>query len=358
MPIYFIRDSRDNVKIALTDNFFSTFSIFQEANYLPFSVLGVIPDNRINIQELFGKVYASTYQIRDNWFKVTPDLIRVINSYKPFFDEFEASHPYLKVLSVQDALDRFSDKIQSYKGFVYCFKTSRGLVKVGSTKQPKQRLRYHLKHFETYGNTRITQVFLSYPHTNYRENEKEIHRILADKSINSSEFFKISFDDVTRLISELYIEDDSENLKEDAQAGFDSFMRQINPKIMVFEADNRKFPLKIIDRNGEKWVTRKQLEAALGVSNLRQLHAILVKRGELKENIHFMKFREPTTQKPRGGNPNVIVYSYRGIIRVAMASEGRNAVKFRDWAENVPYEVMAAGSCGESDSIKELKQTD
>jgi hypothetical protein len=64
-----------------------------------------------------------------------------------------------------------------------------------------------------------------------------------------------------------------------------------NPKIMIFAVNNRNFPLEITDRNGERWVTRKQLEleAALGVSNIRMLHARLVKRHELKEGTHFIR---------------------------------------------------------------------
>lgn len=151
-----------------------------------------------------------------------------------------------------------------------------------------------------------------------------------------------------------------------------------NPKIIIFEVNDQKFPLEIIDHNGDRWVTRRQLEDALGVNNLRMLHSRLVELRELKEGIHFVKVKlgsetifDPETElsndsllnslvpKSKGkssGNPFLIIYSYRGIIRVSMASEGKNAIDFRDWAEKVLYEVMTTGSYGEADNLKEIKQ--
>jgi prophage antirepressor-like protein len=120
-------------------------------------------------------------------------------------------------------------------------------------------------------------------------------------------------------------------------------------QIIAFKAEGNEFPMEIIDQNGDKWVTRKQLEVALGVERLEPLHRRLGERGELKEGIHYSKFRVESTRNPQGGNPNIIIYSYRGIIRVAMASEGTRAVAFRDWAEDVLYEVMVKGSYSRAD---------
>ncbi len=122
----------------------------------------------------------------------------------------------------------------------------------------------------------------------------------------------------------------------------------------MFESEGQEFPLEIIDNKGDRWITRKQFETALGVKDLRQLHARLVERNELKEETHFMRFRDDITSKPQGGNPNIIIYSYRGIIRVAMASEGKRAIAFRDWAENVLYEVMVRGSYTHKDYSSDL----
>jgi prophage antirepressor-like protein len=116
-------------------------------------------------------------------------------------------------------------------------------------------------------------------------------------------------------------------------------------QILLFKSNGHEFPLEIISRNEEKWVTRKQLSIAMGVSNLRELHSQLVKKEELKEGTHFITI---TVMYPDGnsvrGNPSMIVYSYRGIIRVSMHCEGKYAKQFRDWAEDVLYEVMITGT--------------
>ena len=62
------------------------------------------------------------------------------------------------------------------------------------------------------------------------------------------------------------------------------------------------------------------------------------------------------TRNHRGGNPNTFIYSYRGIIRISMVSEGKNAIDFRDWAEKVLYEVMTTGGYGHQDIIRNLEQ--
>jgi len=119
-------------------------------------------------------------------------------------------------------------------------------------------------------------------------------------------------------------------------------------QILLFRSDGHEFPLEIVSRNEQKWVTRKQLSGAMGVSDLRELHSQLVRKGELREGTHFMTI---TVMYPDGnagrGNPSRVAYSYRGIIRVSMHCEGRHAKKFRDWAEDVLYEVMTTGSYSE-----------
>lgn len=119
--------------------------------------------------------------------------------------------------------------------------------------------------------------------------------------------------------------------------------------LIMFKCEGQEFPMEIIDQKGDSWVTRKQLAEALGVKDLDPLHRRLSERGELKERTHWERLTVDATVNPKGGRPDIIVYSYRGIIRVAMASEGKRAVAFRDWAEDVLYEVMVRGSYSRKD---------
>ncbi|MDM8552347.1 hypothetical protein QUF72_19835 [Desulfobacterales bacterium HSG2] len=59
-------------------------------------------------------------------------------------------------------------------------------------------------------------------------------------------------------------------------------------QILLFRSDGHEFPLEIVSRNEQKWVTRKQLSGDMGVSDLRELHSQLVRKGELREGTHFM----------------------------------------------------------------------
>ena len=101
-------------------------------------------------------------------------------------------------------------------------------------------------------------------------------------------------------------------------------------QVLLFKSDGHEFPLEILNRNEQKWVARKQLSGALGVSDLRELHSQLVRKGELREGTHFMTI---TVMYPDGnagrGNPSRVAYSYRGVIRVSMHCEGSRAVRFR-----------------------------
>jgi prophage antirepressor-like protein len=123
--------------------------------------------------------------------------------------------------------------------------------------------------------------------------------------------------------------------------------------LIMFKCEDQEFPMEIIDQKGDSWVTRKQLAEALGVKDLDPLHRRLSERGELKDSIHWNTCTVDSTAQVNGNTVTqkreVVIYSYRGIIRVAMASEGKRAVAFRDWAEDVLYEVMVRGSYSRKD---------
>jgi len=73
----------------------------------------------------------------------------------------------------------------------------------------------------------------------------------------------------------------------------------------------------------------------------------LKENSELKEGRHICRV---TLQMPGDTQSRKYsVLSYRGVIRVAMRSEGKNAVAFRDWAEDVLYEVMVHGAYSRED---------
>lgn len=93
----------------------------------------------------------------------------------------------------------------------------------------------------------------------------------------------------------------------------------------------------IVDHNGERWVTVKQLAAALGYSDYRQLHK-LIKRNDQEFSNKIAVVNLTTVE-----NQSVTIINYHGVIRAAMLSNAPRAIEFRDWAETVLFEVMTQG---------------
>ena len=114
--------------------------------------------------------------------------------------------------------------------------------------------------------------------------------------------------------------------------------------VVRFEVAGKGYDLSVIDRDDQKWVTSQQLGEALGLKNIHKLIRELQENEELKEGKHYTNVTLVNPQAP--GNPRRLLLSYRGVIRVAMRSQGSRARQFRDWAEEVLFEVMMTGSYG------------
>ena len=126
-------------------------------------------------------------------------------------------------------------------------------------------------------------------------------------------------------------------------------------KVIKFNAHKKEYQMTIIDHDGEKWITSQQLGEALGNRNIRDLIQGLKESKEIKEDIHY---RRVALQKKTRGNPMTLVLSWRGVIRVAMKSKGSRSREFRDWAEDVLYEVMMTGKYDIRDQTKQLSWSD
>lgn len=111
--------------------------------------------------------------------------------------------------------------------------------------------------------------------------------------------------------------------------------------VIKFKTADYETDLTIFDREGNRWVPSAQVGEALGSTRIRALVSELTDSGELREGKHWctLTVHLPGDTQPR----KYLVLSYRGIIRVAMRSEGKRAKEFRDWAEEVLYEVMMTG---------------
>jgi prophage antirepressor-like protein len=114
--------------------------------------------------------------------------------------------------------------------------------------------------------------------------------------------------------------------------------------VVKFEAYGKEYPLSIVERENGKWILAQQVGEAMGVKQIRRLVHELKNLNEIKEGKHC----RTVTERRESDNKlsQRVMLSYRGVIRVAMRSQGTRAREFRDWAEEVLYQVMMTGSYG------------
>ena len=112
-------------------------------------------------------------------------------------------------------------------------------------------------------------------------------------------------------------------------------------KIALFQADGQEFQLRVHDVDGNRWVTAQDVGNALGHGNIHRLISDLKSSGEIQDGKHFSTV---TVENPTGGRPISLLLSCRGVLRIAMRAQTDRAKIFRDWAEDVLYEVMETGT--------------
>ena len=107
-----------------------------------------------------------------------------------------------------------------YTGFFYILEWN-NMVKIGSTKNPYQRLLALKRTAENYGSDKLGRIALSVHHTNYRDNERILHKFFSNCRKPDTELFNMEFEDViSKIPANLEYADDSEKINERAEAIF------------------------------------------------------------------------------------------------------------------------------------------
>jgi hypothetical protein len=114
-------------------------------------------------------------------------------------------------------------------------------------------------------------------------------------------------------------------------------------KDLVFWSNEAKVTFDVVDAQGERWVLASQVGEALGIQNIRDTFAKISQTEGLVEGTHWCRIILQQVGKVVQDRERLLL-SYRGVIRVAMRSDGPRAVQFRDWAEDVLYEAMVQPS--------------
>lgn len=109
----------------------------------------------------------------------------------------------LEALRVLDAQDK-----DTYKGYVYVCEYG-NFVKIGSTSQPYTRFLALIRQGENYGDVTLGRFGVTKAHTNYRENEKELHDLFAIRRQDGTELFNVTFDNVIAEMGNLELKDET-----------------------------------------------------------------------------------------------------------------------------------------------------
>lgn len=105
-----------------------------------------------------------------------------------------------------------------YTGFFYILEWN-NIVKIGSTKNPYQRVLALKRTAEKYGSDKLGRIALSIPHTNYRDNERILHKFFSNCRKPDAELFNMEFEEViSKIPANLEYADDSEKINERAEA--------------------------------------------------------------------------------------------------------------------------------------------
>jgi hypothetical protein len=117
-------------------------------------------------------------------------------------------------------------RMSEYIGFFYILEWG-GAVKIGSTKNPYQRVMSLKRQAERYGNTVIGDLLLSQGHTNYWGNELILHRHFSDYQKGNTELYEVSFQQVlSDMPDDICFLDETKRMEKDSEIAC-SFMRQV-----------------------------------------------------------------------------------------------------------------------------------
>ena len=101
----------------------------------------------------------------------------------------------------------------------------------------------------------------------------------------------------------------------------------------------------ILNENYEFLMTTKEVAHGYGTSKYAVFKALERHNGEMVEGKHFIKGVDILSTPQKDGNiqPNSFLFTKRGIVRLGFFIKSKQAILFRDWAEDVIINVLENG---------------
>lgn len=106
-------------------------------------------------------------------------------------------------------LKTFENKDNPYIGYIYILEYGDKKVKIGFSAKPYQRVMALKRNAEKYGNYKLGSIAISPAHTNYRDNEKILHKHFQEYRDGDSELFSLTLQETLSSLSKLSYNDNS-----------------------------------------------------------------------------------------------------------------------------------------------------
>lgn len=119
-------------------------------------------------------------------------------------------------------------KMKDFMGTFYILEYG-SFLKIGSSKRPYKRLKQLERQATKYADLVVGKFAISVPHTNYKDNEKQLHKLFANCRKQGTELFEINFADALAIIEreDIVYEDRTAEMNRKADAftnGMKSFL--------------------------------------------------------------------------------------------------------------------------------------
>lgn len=100
-------------------------------------------------------------------------------------------------VKVFDSISSLKDiKLAPYMGIVYAIQYNNNTVKIGQTQSPYNRILTQTSQMNNYAGIKAEKIAISIEHTNYRANEKELHKLFEPCRIAQTELFSAPFSSI------------------------------------------------------------------------------------------------------------------------------------------------------------------
>lgn len=110
------------------------------------------------------------------------------------------------------------NSISPFMGYVYFIEYG-DYIKIGSSKQPITRIKSLCSNALRYHDLKIGKIAITYPHTNYKENENILHQHFLKKQKEKTELFNITLYEAIKSIKTipLVFKDDSQEQEQHSE---------------------------------------------------------------------------------------------------------------------------------------------